>query len=67
MELGARLPTEEEALGIAGNNDDLCGWPNGWVTWTAEPPGPNGATLVYDGGAVGGAHPDAGFGALCIR
>jgi len=55
---GMRLPTKDEALGIAGNNREDCAFPTGWWTWTSTPAGSgrawsvdyNGYTYWYDVG-----------------
>jgi beta-galactosidase len=35
--VGMRLPTQAEALSIAGANYASCGFPNPWTTWTTTP------------------------------
>ncbi|ASG25222.1 immunoglobulin I-set domain protein [Nitrospirillum viridazoti] len=32
--VGMRVPTQDEALTIAGNNYSACAFPNPWTTWT---------------------------------
>jgi hypothetical protein len=41
-----RLPTQSEALSIAGNNYASCAFPNPWTTWTSTAV-PNEAGRAY--------------------
>ena len=45
---GMRLPTLDEALGIAGSHWNQCGWPCGWVTWTTTPSTTTGSAWYLD-------------------
>jgi hypothetical protein len=69
-ERGMRLPTEDEALGIAGSNEDRCAFPCGWYTWTSTPSGSGQAWVVFYSGNKYECTVDnpAGYhGVLCVR
>lgn len=66
--LGMRLPTKDEALGIAGTNRQTCAFPCGWVTWTSSLAGPGLAWRVSNGG--GSEQRDVGYNVgtvLCVQ
>jgi beta-galactosidase len=50
QEQGGRLPTESEALGIAGTNYDACAWPQEWETYTITAANSGNAWFVYSSG-----------------
>jgi hypothetical protein len=69
-----RLPTVDEAIGLAGQPTfcrDL--WPQGWITWTAAPPGAREALVVDVRGGTkrGPIAPNYGYGEslgfLCVQ
>ncbi len=65
---GMRLPTKDEALGIAVPNREDCAFPYSWGTWTSTSAGSGRAWDVGDDGGtfeygVGG---DGTF-VLCVR
>jgi hypothetical protein len=67
---GMRLPTKEEAMGIAGKNYDItrCAFPYFWRTWTSTPAGSGVAWYILSGGAESLFKVDfAVHQVLCVR
>jgi hypothetical protein len=67
-----RLPTEDEALAIAGSNDAACAWSHGWQTWTSTFSGAVSYTgldlpwAVSSGGETAAGTANGSAGALCV-
>lgn len=71
QDAGWRLPTLDEALGIAWLSYDSCAWPFGWSTFVSTPTATYGTCpIVASSGQLvelqaGGAQPNPA--ALCVR
>jgi hypothetical protein len=66
-QIGMRLPTELEALGVAADADP-CVWPQSWSMWTSTFAGPGVAWNVSPTGetAQNVDDDDPTFGAICV-
>ena len=63
-----RLPTVDEALGIAGENYSKCVWQPYWATWTSIPPGSRRALVIRNDGSTLDLDVDIdGAPALCVE
>ena len=65
---GMRLPTKDEARGIAGENWETCAFPSHWWAWSSTSAGSGRAWVVsHYGNAI---EPDVGYSidsVLCVR
>lgn len=64
---GARLPTRDEARGIAGDNYDACAFPCDWETWTSTPAAAGEAWVVHRHGYSYNDGVDSSNTVLCVR
>lgn len=66
---GMRLPTKDEALGIAGPNRATCAFPCNWSTWTSSSAGPGLSWYIDGDGGGAGTYGDYGkiYGVLCVK
>ena len=67
---GARLPTQAEALAVAGENGCTDAWPAGWGTWTTTPGDTGRAWYVLSTGTTYEGYVDSNaynLHALCVR
>jgi hypothetical protein len=64
--LAMRVPTESEALGVAGSFDG-CAWPLRWETYTSTSSASGNVVLVTWDGWSSSVAVDAGFPVLCVR
>jgi hypothetical protein len=67
VNINMRLPTETEALGIAGSNQDSCAWPAGWDTWTSTVVDPYGWYVVTSGGSIDDGYISNYGDILCVE
>ena len=63
-----RLPTEDEALAIAGDNTERCVWQPYWATWPSNSPESGRALAVRSDGSTVDLDVDKDSApALCVR
>jgi beta-galactosidase len=65
--LGMRLPTKDEAKGIAGDNRDACAFPFKWGTWTSTAGRAGRAWVVGTHGTSFEVEVDHKNVTLCVR
>ncbi len=64
---GMRLPTKDEALGIAAGNREPCAFPRGWWTWTSNPAGSGRAWVVDFHGNTFEFGVGRNYDVVCVR